>query len=262
MAGCAVNEGPATWPTILPQTCAKSVMAAFSVMITLQPVLCLMILRDPDRRRTSIRYTLAGVSMWIDRVVSAAPKGVVALGGAVTIASGAAFFSLPSDYQIRETLSLDHPVNHALGVIDTALGGAYAIQFAFPLPVPDAPFSRENLNRSETCILRLKPPTKAIQSARSGTLQSGTAVAVCPTRKASPHSGKSSRKTSAANSFQQTVRGISAQPRPARFPPPNCWPAPSDCVRRSRQRPAVRTPNPSSASCITRQNEASRFSTT
>jgi predicted RND superfamily exporter protein len=58
---------------------------------------------------------------------------VVAAAIPITLALGAAYFAVPPEHSLSETLPADSPMVEALGVIDSKLGGAFPVQIIVPV---------------------------------------------------------------------------------------------------------------------------------
>lgn len=84
---------------------------------------------------------LSGPCEKTTRWVTARGGVISAFAIAATVALGAAFFTVPPEHSLSETLSNGHPMVRAVHVVDAELGGAYPVQIIVPLDgnAPDSP---------------------------------------------------------------------------------------------------------------------------
>lgn len=90
------------------------------------------------RRASSLLNWLAKPSAGLTRWVTGRARTVAILSVPVTLVLGAAFFAVPPEHSLSETLPENNPMVRSLHTIDNELGGAFPVQIIVPLDGIDA----------------------------------------------------------------------------------------------------------------------------
>jgi predicted RND superfamily exporter protein len=97
--------------------------------------------RVDGRAAVNLLNWLGGPAAGLTRWVTGRPWTLAILSVPVTLLLGAAFFSVPAEHSLSETLPASNPMVQALHTIDNKLGGAFPVQIIVPMDglAPDSP---------------------------------------------------------------------------------------------------------------------------